>query len=99
MAKLVRDRIPEIIRSKGEDPQVHQAPEADRVRLLLDKLVEEASELRAAKNRASAIEEMADILEVVAALSATFEAEHLAQVRVLKRNERGGFEKLYVLSP
>lgn len=99
MTKLVRDKIPDIIRAKGEDPQVHQADEADRVKLLIDKLREEADELRAAKTRADAYEEMADILEVVAALSATFEAEHLDRVRTLKRLARGGFEKLYVLRP
>lgn len=99
MAKLVRDNIPDIIRSKGEDPKVHQAPESLRVKLLLDKLEEEVGELRAAKGTDEAYEEMADVLEVVAALSATFEAERLSQVRALKHHERGGFERLYVLSP
>lgn len=99
MAKLVRDNIPNIIRSKGENPKVHQAPESDRVRLLLDKLEEEVGELRAAKGTDEAYEEMADVLEVVAALYATFEASRLGQIRTAKLQERGGFERLFVLSP
>lgn len=97
MRKLVRDRIPEIIRSNGEDPKVSQAPEGDRRRLLLTKLGEEAYELKEAEGEDAAYEEMADILEVVAALSATFEAERLERTRLKKQRERGGFEKLYVI--
>lgn len=42
---------------------------------------------------------MADVLEVVAALVATFDERRLERLRGLKREIRGGFEKLYVLSP
>ena len=45
MEKLVRDRIPEIMKRNGVDPQVREANQGERLRLLLAKLHEEASEL------------------------------------------------------
>ena len=45
MEKLVRDRIPEIMKRNGVDPQVREANQGERLRLLLAKLHEEASEV------------------------------------------------------
>lgn len=97
LPKLVRDRIPEVLKAKGLDPMYHQAEECRRVPLLIDKLEEEIAELKAAKTEGERYEEMADILEVAAALQASFDRETLGQVRLLKAVERGGFEKLIVL--
>ncbi len=52
MEKLVRDRIPEIMKRNGVDPQVREANQGERLRLLLAKLHEEASELGAVENQA-----------------------------------------------
>ncbi|HXK36305.1 MAG TPA: nucleoside triphosphate pyrophosphohydrolase [Candidatus Paceibacterota bacterium] len=60
--KLVRDRIPEIIRAKGLIPVVHN--ERDPLQFtkrLRDKLLEEVNEFMESGKR----EELADILEVV----------------------------------
>ena len=51
MEKLVRDRIPEIMKRNGVDPQVREANQGERLRLLLAKLHEEASELGRVENQ------------------------------------------------
>lgn len=96
--KLVRDRIPEIIRQKGETVNVRECEDSiEMFNLLRAKLVEEAQEFQEAKNRADAYEELADVLEVVAAIVATFDPEMLAQVRTLKALNKGTFKRGLVI--
>src|SRR5690242_17759339 len=90
--KLVRDRIPEIIRADGGHPVTRVLDQASYRQALLDKLVEEAREAASA-SPASLPEELADVLEVLRAL---IQAESISweQLRALaddKRNHRGGF--------
>ena len=63
--------------------------------MLDKKLSEELAEYHTAQN----LEELADLLEVLyaAALSRGYTLEQLEQVRVEKRNARGGFEKKILL--
>lgn len=98
-AKLVRDRIPEIIRANGEEPVTYQADAVEYRTRLRAKLLEEVDEFLTADGGA-AVEELADILEVVYALAAdlgTTEAA-LAAVRSAKALERGGFAQRVVWS-
>ena len=90
MQKLVRDLIPEIIRKKGLTPVVRTIEQKEWVPLLLKKLDEELAELRASM----AIEEIADVMEVLFALSRELgtPADELLSVMMRKRAERGGFE-------
>jgi predicted house-cleaning noncanonical NTP pyrophosphatase (MazG superfamily) len=88
--KLVRDKIPQIIRSKGQEPVIHTADtEEYRVRLR-DKLREEVEEYLASDNDR---EELADILEVLYALArqAGTDQRQLEKLRAAKAEERGGF--------
>ena len=62
--KLVRDRIPEIIRHNGQHPTTAQLDEAAFHRHLRMKLLEEVNEFLADED----IGELADVLEVVEAL-------------------------------
>ncbi|MGW1280895.1 pyrophosphohydrolase domain-containing protein [Streptomyces tsukubensis] len=90
--KLVRDRIPQIIREDGAVPVTCTAgPEEYRDRLR-DKLGEEVAEFLEADD-AKAPEELADILEVVHALAADLgiDADQLKKIREDKASERGGF--------
>jgi len=90
--KLVRDRIPELIRASGLVPVVHVLEGKDFEESLRLKLVEEAIEVQQAKPSDLA-EELADVLEVIHTLAETSgipwpEVEIAADN---KRVERGGF--------
>jgi len=93
--KLVRDKIPEIIRATGKSFDVHYAKKEELLPLLETKLDEEAFEYLEAKN----LEELADVMEVLFALANTlgYSEEDLINKRNEKREERGGFEKGIVL--
>lgn len=95
--KLVRDRIPEIIEARGERAAIRlvTGPE-EYLELLHAKLLEEAAEFRADPSA----EEMADIMEVLRALSTAYSLDpaDVETVRVAKARERGGFERGYVFT-
>ena len=95
--KLVRDGIPEIIRARGGVPLVREAAAAEYRGLLHRKLLEEAHEVLAA-DEGSAAEELADVLEVVAALAVDLgtDLDHVHKLREQKAQERGGFARRYV---
>jgi predicted house-cleaning noncanonical NTP pyrophosphatase (MazG superfamily) len=88
--KLVRDKIPQIIRSKGQEPIVHVADAKEYAARLRDKLTEEVAEFLASDNDP---EELADILEMVYALAeqAGIDSQQLERLRTAKAGERGGF--------
>jgi|ERR1039457_447410 predicted house-cleaning noncanonical NTP pyrophosphatase (MazG superfamily) len=90
--KLIRDRMPDIIRSHGDDPVTRIAGDAEYTALLLDKLAEEAGEVAAA-DRADVPEELADVLEVVYAIADNLGVSRagLEALRAGKAAERGGF--------
>jgi predicted house-cleaning noncanonical NTP pyrophosphatase (MazG superfamily) len=90
MGKLVRDKIPQIIRSKGLEPVIRVAEAEEYRTSLRAKLREEVEEFFASDDDP---EELVDILEVLYAL-----AEHggtdrwqLEKLRAAKAFERGGF--------
>lgn len=89
--KLVRDKIPDIIRQQGETPTVRILEDEEYTRCLEGKLIEEVAEYRRDKN----IEELADILEVVFALAENLGAtkEDLMNAYQEKNEKRGGFSK------
>lgn len=88
--KLVRDKVPEIIRSEGRDPITAVAgAEEYRVRLRA-KLREEVGEFLESDD---SLDELADILEVVYALAEIGGADRnrLEELRAVKAKERGAF--------
>ena len=92
--KLVRDRIPDVIRAAGRTPVVEVLAASQRSPALLAKLLEEASEAVEASDD-ELPEELADVLEVVRALAADLGLS-LGQVVQLadgKRERRGGFDE------
>jgi predicted house-cleaning noncanonical NTP pyrophosphatase (MazG superfamily) len=91
--KLVRDRIPEIINSSGKIAVTASVENHDLMGALKLKLVEESQELFEANNLDEVKEEIADVLEVLFAITKRvglgwsdieFYAAH-------KREEYGGF--------
>lgn len=103
--KLVRDNIPDIIASSGRSYTVKTLSNDDFVRELHKKAKEELIEyLKAAEDgiasNSDAIEELADLLEVIYTLGDLHGAskEELEQVRKQKAEERGGFkQRLYLM--
>ncbi len=94
MGKLVRDRIPEIIRDDGKNPIIEILSNEEYLIELDKKLCEEVAEYQADKS----IEEMADILEVLFAVCEArgHSVEELLKVKEAKREKRGGFkDKVY----
>ncbi|PBC36294.1 phosphoribosyl-ATP pyrophosphohydrolase [Rhodococcus sp. ACS1] len=92
MGKLVRDRIPEIIRLSGRKPASRILATDEYQCALIEKLFEEAQELRDA-DAAQQLEEAADVYEVLLAIVANsgFTVEELHSAAERKRLERGGF--------
>ncbi len=95
--KLVRDRIPEIIKEKTGTEPVYNILESDSEFLgaLLKKATEEAAELRSAADDKNLEEEIADLFEVLDAILALKgkSAEDIRLVQQKKREQRGGFGK------
>lgn len=93
--KLVRDRIPEIIKGKGEVPITRKLKKEEYKIELLRKLIEESGELQSAKNRLEQVGELADIQEVLTALytALKIDCSEVTKLARKKRKERGGFEK------
>lgn len=88
--KLVRDKIPQIIRSKGLEPVIYTASTEEYATRLRDKLREEVEEFIASDDDP---DELADILEVLYALAgqAGTDQQQLEKLRAAKAEERGGF--------
>lgn len=59
--KLVRDKIPEIIKSEGKNCRYRKLTNTEFKEALFDKLIEEAIELKEERN----LEELIDIMEVI----------------------------------
>ena len=94
--KLVRDRIPEIIRADGVEPKIRVLDEAEYKSALLDKLVEEAREgVLANGHDKELVKELADLQEVVDSVIRAFglSREEIETVKGERRNARGGFEQ------
>lgn len=93
--KLVRDKIPEIIKKAGKDYVVHIASEEEYIKKLQEKVTEELEEFR--ENPCE--EELADILEVLESIADfyKFDIDNIKAIQKRKRMERGGFKDRIVL--
>lgn len=93
--KLVRDRIPDMIRQNGEKSVVRVLEDQEYRHCLEQKLDEEVGEFHQDRN----LEELADILEVVYALAESLGAstEELLEIYQTKHQQRGGFKERFFL--
>lgn len=89
--KLVRDKIPEIIRADGKKLKSRILNDEEHLEALLKKVEEELAELREARN----VEELADLHEVLLGLADALgiSREELERVRTEKAAKRGGFQQ------
>lgn len=97
--KLIRDRIPEIIRQAGREYEVQIISQSEYHQALLDKLIEEAQEAAQA-NSDNLLEELADIYEVIDAIliNLNIDKDLVLAKQKQKRQEKGGFTKKLRLS-
>jgi len=93
--KLVRDGIPNKIKRDGKTPRTHTADDIEFAAKLRAKLKEEVDEFLVDGN----IEELADVLEVVYALSELndIQKEKLEAIRKRKLISAGGFKDRLIL--
>ena len=98
--KLVRDKIPEIIKNNNETPITRILNDEEYKVELEKKLLEEYQEVLKASGK-DRLEELADMLEVMISLASLDDAtlEDIIELADKKRNKRGGFkEKIFLES-
>ncbi|MEK5429219.1 nucleoside triphosphate pyrophosphohydrolase [Cytobacillus sp. FSL R7-0680] len=97
--KLVRDRIPDIIQKSGKLYNTRILSHSEYTMALKRKLQEEVNEYLQARHLKDQGEELADILEVVYALSEAqqMSADELDAIRRTKAQQRGRFESRVLL--
>jgi predicted house-cleaning noncanonical NTP pyrophosphatase (MazG superfamily) len=95
LEKLVRDRIPELMREVGAVGRFRVAEPTERLKLLLAKLIEEAAELE----REPGPGELADVVEVLRAIKGALGLSDadVENERTRKERARGGFRDGFVL--
>ncbi|MEK7535866.1 MAG: nucleoside triphosphate pyrophosphohydrolase [Patescibacteria group bacterium] len=91
--KLVRDKIPAILDSKGITYEQRTASPEEYKAELIKKLSEETAEFMAAGDP----EELANVLEVIEALKKLPEYTNVDEFKTRKREEKGGFESRIIL--
>ena len=92
--KLVRDKIPEIIRADGLEPIIETLDDSEYKVALEKKLTEEHNEVLEASG-ADRLEELADLLEVIKALAELEGAslEDVIKIADQKVEKRGAFKQ------
>ncbi|MFN7038075.1 MAG: nucleoside triphosphate pyrophosphohydrolase [Alphaproteobacteria bacterium] len=93
--KLIRDKMPEIMRSKNIEVFERIMNQTEYLNALKAKLIEEANEVFEADSKEELAEEIADILEVIEALAEAnnIKLSTIHEIKNNKRNLKGGFEK------
>ena len=93
--KLVRDKIPDIIKKSGKQAIVTKVRGEELISFLNSKLKEELAEYE----QSGAIEELADIVEVVYAIlqHKGISQEEFNKIRQEKNLNRGAFKKGLIL--
>lgn len=96
--KLVRDKIPEIIKKNHLSCEFRTLPELEYRQALRQKLVEESQEVAEAIGE-NLLKELADLSEVMDALMASYGISRKSVWEAQKkgRGERGGFEEKIML--
>jgi len=93
--KLIRDRIPEIVARRGLRCAIRRLGPSEYAGALKAKICEEAAELRRARGKASLLNELLDLQELILAYRSILgvDARRFNDMLGKKRAERGGFRK------
>lgn len=94
MGKLVRDKIPDLIRGSGREVETRVLNREEYLNSLFGKLAEDGEELKVASAE-DRLEEMADVFEVLRTLAeaAGYSIKDVEQAADNKLLERGGFSQ------
>lgn len=97
--KLVRDNIPEIAKRNGDNLQFRVAEEHEKFDLLVRKLKEETDELLQANSDHEKLEEIVDVVEVLACLVDYIGLDDSKFVEIAddKLSKRGSFKNWVVM--
>jgi predicted house-cleaning noncanonical NTP pyrophosphatase (MazG superfamily) len=98
--KLVRDKIPQIIEQAGKTFTTRILEDDEYLKELRKKAFEELEEYMNASDDETALEELADVLEIIHALAECHGSsiERVEQIRAEKAEKRGGFkEKVFLV--
>lgn len=93
--KLVRDRIPEVIKRTGKSFNTTILMQEEYIKELKKKSYEELEEYMESKNDEEALEELADVLEILHAFAAVHGSSinEVEEIRKKKAEKRGGFQE------
>lgn len=93
--KLVRDRIPEVIEHTGKSFNTTILTQEEYIKELKKKSYEELEEYMSAENNEEALEELADVLEILHAFAAVHGSSinEVEEIRKKKAEKRGGFQE------
>jgi predicted house-cleaning noncanonical NTP pyrophosphatase (MazG superfamily) len=97
--KLVRDKIPQIIEQSGKKFSARILNDQRYIKYLQQKSYEELDEYCAAGTKEDAVEELADLLEIIHSLAHHHGSsiEEVEKVREKKAEKRGGFKERILL--
>ncbi|MNC17416.1 hypothetical protein D3C75_652950 [compost metagenome] len=93
--KLVRDLIPQIIEKDNKQATISSLNKKEKIAALKTKLKEEVIECQLANSDNELAEELADVLEIMYELAKchNYSFEQIEEIRKVKKEQRGGFEK------
>ncbi len=93
--KLVRDRIPELIRESGRKYTSRILSDEEYLKALIDKVIEEMEDYRESGNE----EELADVYEALDCLMKfkNYEPLRMDYLKLMRRESRGSFMKRILL--
>lgn len=93
--KLVRDRIPELIRESGRKYTSRILSDEEYLKALIDKVIEEMEDYRESGNE----EELADVYEALDCLMKfkKYEPLRMDYLKLMRRESRGSFMKRILL--
>ncbi|MDA1547404.1 nucleoside triphosphate pyrophosphohydrolase [Bacillus cereus group sp. TH253LC] len=92
--KLIRNKIPQIIKANGKTPTTRILPQDEYIKEICKKTEEELTEYLEANTKEHKLEELSDLLELINAL-VEYEGttlEEIDKIRKKKAAERGGFQ-------
>lgn len=93
--KLVRDKIPEIIKNNNEECSIRILNDNEYKIELLNKLKEECNEVIKAETKKELKEELSDVYEVLRSILKleNISMDNIISIADSKKEKRGGFDK------